>query len=443
MVSAFDSALLGGLYSDPDLADLFSDTAELAAMLQVESALAQAQADLGIVPQPAADAIADACRHPPEPAALGDAAAAAGVPVPALVADLRRRLRGGPGADWLHWGATSQDIADTGLVLRLRAALPILSARCADLLAALAAQAGAHRALPMAARTRSQIATTTTFGARVASWGAPFLRHRDRLGALEPRLLTVSFAGASGTLSALGGDGPAVADALADRLNLSRQRLPWHTTRDTIAELAGVCASLSGSTAKMARDLLLLGQSELREVAIGAGGGSSTMPHKSNPVRAEAVVTLAKVAAANASLIVDAQIHENDRDGVAWGLEWHALPQIVVATGRALALAAGLARDMRPDPDRMAHTIAATGGLMMAEAASLALTPHLGRETAQALVKSACLTAADTGQDLRAALATATDAPVDWQAVFDPANATGFAAGFADRFVADVAAVTA
>lgn len=287
----------------------------------------------------------------------------------------------------------------------------------------------------MAARTRAQIATPTTFGARVAAWGWPLIRARRRLEELRPRLLVLSLGGASGTLAALGPQAQAVAEETARELGLAAPPAPWHSARDGLAELATALAILCGSLGKMGRDLILLGQSEVGEARAGAGGGSSTMPHKSNPVGPEALVALSTLSARLAGGMLDALAHEGERDGARWALEWLSLPQLCVAAGGATRHAQALAGSLRPDPARMAANMAATGGMMMAEAATFALAERMPRPEAQAVVKKACADAAAKGVGLADALAEAApESGVDWERALDPAAWLGEAPRIADRF---------
>jgi len=246
----------------------------------------------------------------------------------------------------------------------------------------------------------------------------------------------VSFAGASGTLAALEGRGLEVADALADSLQLGRQQVPWHAARDNIAEIGGVLALLTGSLGKFAEDLISLGQSEVREVSLSAAGGSSTMPHKSNPVAPETILALSKVATAQAGLLETAMLHKGERDGSAWAIEWHALPQLLGAVGGALRHGVELAREMTPNPERMLASIESTKGLMFAEAATFALAQVMSRPDAQKLVKAACGEAVESNADLRVILEP--QAALDWDAVFAVEQQMGVAGEFASRFVQNV-----
>ena len=400
-VSPFDSALYRDLFTDPDLRPLFTDTAELRAMLLVEGTLAKVQGKLGIIPPESGEFIHRASLEIQlDPAALAAETGRSGVCVPALVAAFRKAMDAPEHAQYVHWGATSQDIIDTALILRLRQALAKMDARLVALIRALGGLAGEHARLAMAARTWGQYATPTTFGAVVASWGRPLLRHRLRLIERRPRLLRLSLSGAAGTLSVLGEKGPQVAREMASALGLEPPEGSWHGERDCIGELAGWCAGLAASLGKMGEDLLILTRSEIGEVALCGGGGSSTMPQKSNPVLPSLLVTLARFTAAQESAARAAVPHREQRDGAAWMLEWLSLPPLVMATGRALQAAEDLAGGISPRADAMRAHLEADGGMMLAEALSFALAAHMPRPEAQAAVKALAMQAKEEGRSL-------------------------------------------
>lgn len=454
-VSLFDSELYGDLFSDREIVALLDDRARLRAMLEVEAALARVQGRLGVIPAAAATRIAEVAESLElDPAALASGTASAGVPVPALVASLRAAVGGEAGA-YVHWGATSQDIMDSGLVLRLRAVLDALDGRLAGAIETLAALAQEHRGTVMAARTRSQQALPTTFGLKAAGWLLPLARHRERLAQLRPRLLVVQFGGAAGTLAALGTargeDGVEVMEALATELGLAIPPAPWHSQRDGIAELAAWFALVTGSLGKIGEDLVLLAQSEVGEVTPrggpgggpeggpGGGGGSSTLPQKTNPVAAEALVTLARFNAGLLAPATGALLQAQERGGAAWPLEWLTLPQMAAATGAALRLAAAAFDGLAVDTARMAANLEASNGLILAEAASFALAGHMPRPEAQALVQAACAEAAESGRHLMDVLAEMSEAPLDWAGLKDPAGYLGAADALIDRILASLA----
>lgn len=435
--AAGETGVLGNLFADSEVQALFSDGATIRAMLAVEAALATAQGVLGMIPQSAAEEIATAAKLlDPEPALLGAATESAGVPVIALVAALRGALSA-TAAPYVHWGATSQDIMDTGLVLRLAQALDILLRRLARVGDQLAELADRHRATLMAARTRTQQAVPTTFGLKAALWLQPLIRHRHRLGELRPRLLVVQLGGAGGTQAAWGGDGLALSEAVARALALAAPLAPWHGQRDGLAELAGWLSLLSGSLGKIGGDLCLMAQSEVGEVVDGAGGGSSTMPQKANPIRSETLVALARSNAGHIAAMHQALIHDHERDGTAWPLEWLTLPQMAVQTGAALAAAEGIFETLEVVSERMRRNLQASNGLVLAEAAAFALAAHMPRAAARDLVARACADVARSGRHLVAILGEISDAPLDWQALANPANYLGSSNQLIDRILAD------
>ncbi|WP_188675838.1 class-II fumarase/aspartase family protein [Neptunicoccus cionae] len=433
-ISLAEGQMFKGLFGDNELSVLFSDSAEVRAMLLVEGALAAAQGKLGTIPQESGEIINRMAREVLiDPGHLAAGVARDGVVVPALVAAFATEMQAPEHSAYLHKGATSQDIIDTALVLRLRRVLDILDARLAVLLDTLAKQAETHKTTPMGARTRHQIATPTALGARIASWGAPFLRHRQRLAELRPRVLVVSLAGASGNLSAFEGRGLETADALAKELGLGRAELPWHSARDGICELANLCGLICGSLGKIAQDLLLSAQigDGLRA---GVGGGSSTMPHKANPTGAEAMLALARQGQGLAAQVAGAAFHAQERDGAAWSQEWLSLPSLIVATGAALCHGLDLAGSLDVEQDKLASVFEETNGLMMAEAASFALAEHMPLADARALTKSACAKSVQSGEPLRTVMARETVLAIDWDRVFDARSALGESEAIVSRF---------
>jgi len=389
-VTPFDSAMMRGLFGDDDIARLFTDSAEVRAMLLVEGALAQAQGELGVIPSDSAAFIKRAVMEVQiDPAGLSSETGVNAVVVPALVKAFHAATDAPEHAQYFHWGATSQDIMDTALVLRLKQVLTLFEGRLQAIIKALGTLAEAHADLPMAGRTYGQIASPTTFGALVATWGMPLVDHLQRLTELRPRLLRISLFGAAGTASQLD-NAPDLRRKMAKALRLNPTDTPRHSTRDSIAEYAGWLALVTGSLGKMGEDLLLLTQSGIAEVSMGDGGSSSTMPQKSNPVLPSLLVALARQVTTLNSAIQGAQIHRQQRDGAAWFVEWMNLGQITMATGRALTAAGDLAGNITPDPDRMLAHIDDGLGLIYAEALSFALAKSLPRPQAQAEVKALC-----------------------------------------------------
>ncbi|RIH88862.1 3-carboxy-cis,cis-muconate cycloisomerase [Meiothermus luteus] len=433
-----ESRLFGRVFGDAEMAALFSDERGLGAMLEVERALAQAQAELGLIPPEAAQAIEQAIAgFTPDWEALARATERDGVPVAGLVSALRRAV-GAPYERYLHYGATTQDILDTALVLRLREALALLEGRLRGVLRHLLKLAQRHLQTPMAGRTHAQQALPIPFGFKVAGWMAPLLRHLERLGELRERLLVVQLGGAVGTLAALGEDGPRVQEALARRLGLGLPPIPWHTARDNLAELAGWLSLLSGSLGKMAQDILLLAQSEVGEVRESAQegrGGSSTLPQKSNPVQSEVVVAAARANAALLAALHQAQIAEHERATHAWQLEWLTLPSMFAHTAAALKQALELCQNLVVDEARMRANLAASQGLLLAEALQFALAPHLGMEPAKALLREAVRVARAEGRHLVEVVRERAEVPLPWDSFREEAY-LGAGPHFAARVLA-------
>lgn len=397
-----DSALYSRLLGDDETARLFTDSAEIRAMLLVEGALARVQGGLGLIPPDAAAFIASAAQEVQiDPAALAPDTARNGVPIPALLAAFRKAAQAPEPMQWLHWGATSQDIMDTALALRMRPVLALWEKRLTALLARLAVLAEDTADLPATARTYGQSATPTSFGAIVAAWGWPLLGWRNDMPALRDDVLRVSLSGAAGTLSAMGDKGPAVRAALALDLDLADPGHGWHTDRSGTARLAAFASGLAGSLGKMGEDILLLTQTGIDEIVLkGAGGTSSTMPQKRNPVAPSALVALARHTIGLAALVQGAALHRLQRDGAAWFSEWLAVPQLCICTGRMLMLAQEVAEDIAPNAASLSHNLNAGAGLLYAEALSFALADHMPRPDAQALTTSLCSEAAASGTPL-------------------------------------------
>lgn len=432
--SPFDSAMYRDLLHDADTARLISDSSEVRAMLLVEGALARVQGAAGLIPDTAAAFIArSAMEVQINPAALAAETGRSGVPVPALVAAFRKAMQAPDYARYAHWGATSQDIIDTALALRLRQMLTLWEERLRAILATLAALAESHAETPMAGRTWGQVASPTTFGAVVAAWGAPLLRHLERLEEMRPRLLAVSLSGAAGTSSALGDDPAALRAALAEDLGLADPGESRHTMRDTMAELSGWITLVTGTFGKMGRDLSLMTQSERREITLGRTGGSSTMPQKQNPVDPELLIALASHCAVLNTGMQTAQVHAQQRDGAPWFTEWLTLPTLCMAMGRATALARTLTASISPDIPNMARHIDDGSGLIWAEALSFALSDHLPRPEAQAVLKALCAETQGSGAPLPDLMAR--DHPgTDWRALCTPQAQWGTAPAEARSF---------
>lgn len=346
-VAPFDHPFLSGLLGDPEIAALFDAAADLSAQLAFERALAAAEAEAGVIPREAAVAIGAAIdRFVADPASFTEAVRRDGVVVP----DLVKRLRAAVGEPWagsVHKGATSQDVIDGSLLVRLRRAAMLLDGRLASLVAGFDALAERDGDRVLGGHTRMQKARPITLRHKIAGWRDPLARHRQRLSEIAPRLFRVPFGGAVGNRAELGDAAAAVADGLADRLGLGRAARAFHVERDGIAEFGQWCALIAGSLGKFGVDVTLMTQNEVGEVGIAGGGGSSAMPEKCNPVAAETLVTLARFTATLQGGLDQALVHENERSGAAWTLEWMILPQMVTAAGAATRRAGELLAALR------------------------------------------------------------------------------------------------
>lgn len=423
-------------FTTPAISHIFAEENGIAQLLRVEAALALAEGEVGVIPAAAAQAIATAAATlAVDQTQLAQAVERDGFPIIELVRQLRGQVAG-EAAEYVHWGATTQDIIDTALVLQLRDALTQLQRQLQTLNTQLSALADTHRHTLMAGRTHSQQALPITFGLKVANWLAPLIRHHERLMQLLPRLLVVQLGGAAGTLAALGELGGRVQAALARQLNLGVPPMPWHTQRDTLVECAGWLSLVTGSLAKMAQDIILMAQSEVGELSESndtARGGSSTMPQKSNPIISELIVAAARSNAGLLANMHNAMIHEHERATHGWQMEWLALPQMLGLTASALARANFLAHNLQIDVAQMRANVEASHGLMLAERLSFALTPVLGRARAKQVLRDACLIAARDKVHLVEVLRTQTNLALNWDELRDEAGYLGITQHLIDK----------
>ena len=447
MSAARSQRLLDPLFTTEKMREIFSDRARLQGMLDFEAALARAEARAGILPAKAASAITTQCHSGSyDLETLGAASALAGNPAIPLVRELTARVaaRDAEAARFVHWGATSQDAMDTGLVLQLRAALEAIDADLARLADALASLAQKHARTPLAGRTWLQQGPPVTLGLKAAGWLSAVERHHARIAQARADVATLQFGGAVGTLAALGDEGMKVATALAEDLRLALPELPWHAQRDRIAAVATALGLLVGTLGKIARDVSLLMQSEIAEALEPSGpgrGGSSTMPHKRNPVASAVILAAAARVPSMVAIMLGAMVQEHERGLGGWHAEWETLPEICLITAGALARAIEVVGGLEVDPKKMAADLDTRHGLIMAEAMSIALAAHLGRQAAHELVESACKRAVRERKHLRDVLAAdarvkkhLSDAALD--RALDPARYTGQAGEFIARALA-------
>jgi 3-carboxy-cis,cis-muconate cycloisomerase len=398
--------LIDSLSTTEPLAEIFSDRSVLQAMLDFEVALARVQARLGIIPSAARDVIATAAHSDAfDPAQLSRDTLRAGTPGIPLAKALTERVRAtnADAAKFVHWGATSQDVADTALVLLLKQARSLLLKDSTRLETALHNQSDQHSETVMLGRTLMQPAPPVTFGLKAAGWLAAIRRCRSRLEFAFAESIILQFGGATGTLAALGDRGIQVGQALASELGLAYPDAPWHTHRDRLANLLCACAVLSGSLGKMARDITLLMQGEVAEVAEPGGsgrGGSSTMPHKRNPIGSTMALASANRVPGLVASFLTGMVQEHERGVGGWQAEWPTVAAIVQATGVALASMAEVAEGHTVDQQQMRTNIEATRGLIFAERAMMLLGPALGRDVAHKLIEDATYKSVAQGRHL-------------------------------------------
>ncbi|QHA81395.1 3-carboxy-cis,cis-muconate cycloisomerase [Pseudomonas mediterranea] len=399
--------LFDAYFTAGDMREVFCDAGRVQAMLDVEAALARAEARVGLIPQDAVAPIEAACHaRLYDFSALGEAIASAGNSAIPLVKALGKRIASvDPEAErYVHLGATSQDVMDSGLVLQLRQALALIEGELAQLAAILARQAEHYAATPLAGRTWLQHATPVTLGMKIAGWLGAITRSRQRLSELKPRLLVLQFGGASGTLAALGEQALPVAEALAAELQLGLPEQPWHTQRDRLVEFGSVLGLIAGSLGKLGRDVSLLMQTEAGEAfepSAPGKGGSSTMPHKRNPVGAAVLIGAATRVPGLLSTLFSAMPQEHERSLGLWHAEWETLPEICCLVSGALQQARLLADGLEVDAARMARNLELTQGLVLAEAVSIVLAQRVGRDTAHHLLEQCCKRAVAEQRHLR------------------------------------------
>lgn len=399
------------LLGDHRVEPRFAGPAQLQAMLDVEAALAAAEAAVGVVPASCVEPIRAAARAELyDLAVIAEGVAHGGIPAVPVVRHLTAQVASTDpeAARYVHWGATSQDIMDTGLVLQLREAVPVV---CDHLHRASESAADLARRFPdtpMAGRTWLQQATPVSFGLKAAGWLDALARARTRTLVALDEALVLQFGGATGTLASLGSEGPAVADELAERLGLHTTDTPWHAHRDRVANLACALGVAVGTIGKVATDLGLMAQTEVSEVwerPVEGRGGSSTMPHKRNPVGVSVALAAATRAPALVATVLGAMPHEHERGLGGWQAEWDALPDLVrVAAGGAKGLSDAL-DGLVVDPGRMRANAELTGGFILAEAVAMALASALGKAEAHAVVGAACRRARQEERPLAEVLA--------------------------------------
>jgi 3-carboxy-cis,cis-muconate cycloisomerase len=436
--------LLDPLFTTDKMREIFSDTNRLQRMLDFEAALARALASAEVAPRSSVASIEAQCKSNlySREAIAGSAALAGNLAIPlvkeltALVAKSDEKAAG-----FVHFGATSQDVIDTGLVLQLREAFDDTEKELARLSSVLRQLAAEHKETLLAGRTWMQQASPVTLGLKFAGWLDAIERHRERFAQTRKRVEVLQFGGAVGTLAALGSAGPRVAEALARELKLTLPDIAWHAQRDRPVEVAATYGLLTGTLGKMARDISLMSQTEIGEVAEPAApgrGGSSTLPHKRNPVGCSVVLAAAIRMPGLVSTMLSAMVQEHERGLGGWQAEWATLPEICTLTSGALSHMIQILEGLEIHQDAMARNLDATHGLLMAEAVAMALAKHMGKMPAHQVIERASHRALESRKLFREVLVNEQEISKYLSAreideLLDPKNYTGSAQVMIDR----------
>lgn len=446
--TVFDSILFRDAFGTAAMREVFSDHKLITRYIEVEVALAKAQARCGVIPAEAAEVIAresrieridfDHMRHETD---------IVGYPILPLVHQLVAMC--GDAGRYVHWGATTQDIMDTANVLQVRDALDIVESDIRTLREILANLAKKHRDTPMAGRTHLQQALPVTFGYKVAIWLAMFDRHQQRLTQLRDRVLCVQFAGAAGTLASLGDKGFEVQETLAEELALAVPATTWHVARDGFAEAVNMLSIITGSLGKIAVDIMMMASTEFAEVYepfVKGRGASSTMPQKRNPISSELMLAAAKAVRQHAGLMVDAMIQDFERATGPWHAEWIAIPESFILTAGALHQAKFALGGLIVDTDQMQRNLGISRGLIVAEAVMMGLAPTIGRQQAHDLVYDACRTVNEKGGTLAQALCALPIIMAQFdratiERLTDPSNYLGLSSQMVDRALIESAKI--
>jgi 3-carboxy-cis,cis-muconate cycloisomerase len=439
--TVFDSAMFRDMFGTAEMRDIFSDEALVGRYLEAEAALARAQARLGVVPKDAAQAIDaasrslkidyDKLRHETE---------IVGYPILPLVHQLSAAA--GEAGRFVHWGATTQDIMDTGNVLQIRAALSIVERDLREIGNILAAMARKYRDTPMAGRTHLQQALPVTFGYKAAVWLSSIDRHIERIEQARPRVLVGEFSGAAGTLASIGEGGLEMQQLFCEELGLNQPLITWHVARDGIAEAVSVLGLITGTLGKIATDVMMMSATEFGEVSepfVPGRGASSTMPQKRNPISSELMLAAAKAVRQHVATMLDGMIHDFERATGPWHLEWISLPESFLLTASSLANAKFMLAGLVVHEQRMRENLDLTHGLIVAEAVMMAIAPKLGRQHAHDVVYDACRKAIEGNghlADILAGMPEIIEALGSVDAIrrhCDPANYLGLSGQMVDR----------
>ncbi|MFM0036386.1 3-carboxy-cis,cis-muconate cycloisomerase [Paraburkholderia strydomiana] len=438
-----DSILFRDAFGTARMRAVFSDHALIQRYIDVEVALAKAEARAGVIPSDAAEVIArESTIERIDFDHMREETDIVGYPILPLVHQLVEMC--GDAGRYVHWGATTQDIMDTAVALQVRDALDSIDDDIRELRTILADLAKKHRDTPMAGRTHLQQALPVTFGYKVAIWLAMFDRHQVRLKEMRERVAVVEFGGAAGTLASLGDKGFEVQKALAEELKLGVPATTWHVARDGFAEAVNLLALITGSLGKIALDVMIMASTEFAEVYepfVKGRGASSTMPQKRNPISSELMLAAAKAVRQHAGLMIDAMIQDFERATGPWHAEWIAIPESFILTSGALHQAKFALGGLIVDEARMKHNLGISKGLIVAEAVMMGMAPYTGRQQAHDIVYDACRTVNEHGGTLAQALNALPEVTKHFDRaaidrMTDPANYLGLAPQMVDQAVA-------
>jgi 3-carboxy-cis,cis-muconate cycloisomerase len=441
--TVLDSILFRDAFGTSEMREVFSDLGLIEHYAEVEIALAKAEARCGVIPREAAEAIAECTDVATlDFEKLRSETDIVGYPILPLVHQMAKQC--GEAGRYVHWGATTQDIMDTAVVLQIRKGLAIIERDIDALRDILSGLSKRYRDTPMAGRTHLQQALPVTFGYKTAIWLAMFDRHAERLKQLKPRVLVGQFAGAAGTLASLGSKGFEVQAALCEELELGVPVATWHVARDGFAEVVNFLALVTGTLGKIALDVMVMASTEFAEVYepfVKGRGASSTMPQKRNPISSELMLAAAKAVRQHAGLMLDAMVQDFERATGPWHAEWMAIPESFVLTAGALHQAGFALGGLIVDEKKMADNLDISRGLIVAEAVMMGLAPELGRQEAHDVVYDACRLANDKGLSLADALSadTRVTSRIDRATIEHltrPANYLGLAPAMVDRVLA-------
>jgi 3-carboxy-cis,cis-muconate cycloisomerase len=439
--TVFDSALFRDMFGTAEMREIFSDEALVGRYLEVEAALARAQACAGVVPKDAAQAIDKASRNLKiDYDKLRHETNNVGYPILPLIHQLSAAA--GEAGRFVHWGATTQDIMDTGNVLQIRAALSIVARDLKEIGDILADMAKKYRDTPMAGRTHLQQALPVTFGYKAAVWLSSIDRHIERIEQARPRVLLGEFSGAAGTLASIGEGGLEMQKLFCAELGLIQPSITWHVARDGIAEAVTLLGLITGTLGKIATDVMMMSATEFGEVSepfVPGRGASSTMPQKRNPISSELMLAAAKAVRQHVATMLDGMIHDFERATGPWHLEWISLPESFLLTASALANGKSMLAGLVVHEQRMRDNLDLTHGLIVAEAVMMAVAPKLGRQHAHDVVYGACREAIEGHghlADILAGMPEIVEALGGVDAIrrhCDPANYLGLSGEMVDR----------